>query len=558
MSIREVRFLTSTEVRAIGAPGALQLDGYASVFNVNAQLPQFQERMKPGAFTRAIDQRHDVVCLFNHDANIVLGRTTAQTLRLMQDDKGLRYICDLPNTQTARDLHESIRRGDINGCSFAFTIPEGGQQWSEGRAADGSFFVQREISTVDLIDVSPVTHPCYTGTSVDARCAEAPVELRSAVEAKNEALRNPPVVTPPAEIVAAVEKREVVDAIVNDLDSFQDAICEIDKALAVAFPWVADPSGLYACGPCNGGKYYTCDTFEDYVIAADCATGEYFQIPYLHDESKPEGEQITFGEPIAVEKVYVASDRATARNTEFRSKFPVVVAVRSDEALDAEEADDEWDLEDRDKIQASYERLCATEMDAEKKSEIMGRIQSAASALGYECKSAPVVVDAPVVPEFEPFTPAERAEMCAKLIETFDPDFVAKRYSEDQPRDEHGRFGEGSTTQGERAGSREEHNVSAAAHYVAGNEHGSQAAQHEMAAQKESAAGNKDKAEAHMEAAHAQAAAEKAHDHAGDRHTVAAHSGLANPQYTSASARIASKSANASSKIADAASKKTE
>jgi uncharacterized protein len=173
------------ELRA-SKTGKPQIFGYAATFNVNAQLPGFRECIRAGAFTRAIRDNQDVVALFNHDANLVLGRTTSGTLRLKQDAKGLYYTCDLPDTEAGRNAHTSIQRGDINGCSFAFKMVEGGQKWSEGRAADGSFFVQREITDCDLLDVSPVTYPCYSGTAVDARAvAQVPPELRSAVDTKN-------------------------------------------------------------------------------------------------------------------------------------------------------------------------------------------------------------------------------------------------------------------------------------------------------------------------------------------------------------------------------------
>lgn len=333
MSIqREIRYIEATEVRAMGGSGdadPLRIEGYASVFNRSAKLPGFRERILPGAFTRAIDEKQDVVCLFNHNADHVLGRTTSGTLRLKQDARGLAYTCDLPNTSMARDLHESIRRGDINGCSFAFNIPDGGQEWSEQKDDEG-YYVQRDISDTNLLDVSPVTYPCYSGTDVYARAAaEVPAELRSAVDAKNAAL-----VTPPADIVpavkervmkTAVEMRQIVDAIDNNIDSFEDAICEVSQALAKAYPAPELADGM--CAPCPyGGRFYEVETYEDFVIVVECATGENFMIPYLHDESKPEGEEITFGEPVEVEKTWVPSDRDAKKISEYRSAFPLPIS----------------------------------------------------------------------------------------------------------------------------------------------------------------------------------------------------------------------------------------
>ncbi|VVB52208.1 Caudovirus prohead serine protease [uncultured archaeon] len=187
---REVRYLEATEVRAKGGSPedpTLRIEGYAAVFNRTAKLPKYRENIKPGAFTRAIRDAQDVVCLFNHNSNLVLGRTTSGTLRLSQDDRGLHYECDMPNTQTGRDTHESIKRGDINGCSFAFTVPDGGQEWSE-QEESGVYYIQRNLTDLNLHDVSPVTYPTYGGTDVYARSeetCEAPAELRSAVDQKN-------------------------------------------------------------------------------------------------------------------------------------------------------------------------------------------------------------------------------------------------------------------------------------------------------------------------------------------------------------------------------------
>src|SRR5579864_4016948 len=192
---REVRYLQATEVRAKGGSGdadPLRIEGYAAVYGRAAQLPGFQERIQPNAFKRAVETRQDVVCLFNHDSNLILGRTTAGTLRLSQDDRGLHYECDLPNTQAGRDTHESIKRGDINGCSFAFTVPADGQRWSEQEGEDGEYFIMRDLVDLNLHDVSPVTYPTYAGTNVYARSTEGiepPAELRSAVDNKNAAKR---------------------------------------------------------------------------------------------------------------------------------------------------------------------------------------------------------------------------------------------------------------------------------------------------------------------------------------------------------------------------------
>ena len=80
---------------------APKIGGYAAVFNREAVIAgMFREQIAPGAFTDAIG-RDDVRALFNHDANFVLGRTVSGTLRLSEDETGLRYDVTPPSTTWA-------------------------------------------------------------------------------------------------------------------------------------------------------------------------------------------------------------------------------------------------------------------------------------------------------------------------------------------------------------------------------------------------------------------------------------------------------------------------
>ena len=102
--------------------------GYAAKYNqLSHPLPagnraKFRECIAPGAFDRILRTNPDVVCTFNHDVNAVLGRTTAGTLLLKADSRGLAFESDLPNATAGRDTYESVKRGDLNGCSFAFNL----------------------------------------------------------------------------------------------------------------------------------------------------------------------------------------------------------------------------------------------------------------------------------------------------------------------------------------------------------------------------------------------------------------------------------------------------
>jgi HK97 family phage prohead protease len=152
-----------------GKPGAetksMTIAGYAARFNVLSEnLGGFREQIAPGAFADCLSD--DVRALFNHDPNMILGRTTAGTCRISQDSQGLQYEVDLPDTQAARDLMVAIERGDISQSSFGFRIAPSGDAWDEN--ADG--MLVRTITKMGrLYDVSPVTMPAYPDASVGTR-----------------------------------------------------------------------------------------------------------------------------------------------------------------------------------------------------------------------------------------------------------------------------------------------------------------------------------------------------------------------------------------------------
>ena len=173
---REFR-TTACELRADGDG---RLRGHAAVFNVEANVGgAFLEEVKPGAFSRALRENQDVRCLFNHNADLVLGRTKAGTLSLVEDSIGLAFDCTPPPTQTARDVHASITRGDISQCSFGFIVRK--QTWSKATDADGVAIDRRQLEDVDLFDISAVTFPAYSQTTVSARSVwpdGAPADVR--------------------------------------------------------------------------------------------------------------------------------------------------------------------------------------------------------------------------------------------------------------------------------------------------------------------------------------------------------------------------------------------
>lgn len=163
-SMNEERRVVVGELRAVMENGVpTKIAGHAAKFDsLSEKLGDFFERIAPGAFAKTI-QSGDIRALWNHDANIVLGRNKSGTLRLSEDSVGLAYECDAPATQLVRDMVMSpIARGDVNQCSFGFrTISD---KWNK---IDGEWI--RTLLEVELLDVSPVTYPAYASTDVAVR-----------------------------------------------------------------------------------------------------------------------------------------------------------------------------------------------------------------------------------------------------------------------------------------------------------------------------------------------------------------------------------------------------
>jgi HK97 family phage prohead protease len=170
---RESRIISgeNIEMRIEGEGDEKRLVGYAAKFNkwsVDLGIwEKFREKIAPGAFKEAI-KNSDTRALKNHDPNLILGRTESDTLRLVENKTGLKFEIDIPNTTTGADTLEEIRRGDITGCSFAFTVESDTWDYKD----DGT--IERTINKVgELFDVGPVTYPAYPDTTVAARSLDA-------------------------------------------------------------------------------------------------------------------------------------------------------------------------------------------------------------------------------------------------------------------------------------------------------------------------------------------------------------------------------------------------
>ena len=153
--------------------GKRTLSGYAVKWEMKSQpmgwFRRFKEQFKRGAFADSLtkdDQRY----LWSHDISKVLGRTKNGTLRLYEDNIGLRFELDLPNTTLGNDTYESIKRGDVDGVSFGFRMKK--EEWDESDPDN----VLRTISQADLFEISAVAFPAYPDSEVQARSESDPYQ----------------------------------------------------------------------------------------------------------------------------------------------------------------------------------------------------------------------------------------------------------------------------------------------------------------------------------------------------------------------------------------------
>ena len=161
-TIRQVRSTASAfETRA--DDNGMYIEGYFAVFNSNYEIyPGCTESVAPEAFNNTLGG--DIKALCDHDTRLVLGRNKAGTLELRADSHGLwGRITINPNDSDAVNLYERVKRGDVDQCSFGFDIREEEADFRD----DGS--VHFTLTDVTLYEVSVVTFPAYSETSVSAR-----------------------------------------------------------------------------------------------------------------------------------------------------------------------------------------------------------------------------------------------------------------------------------------------------------------------------------------------------------------------------------------------------
>lgn len=156
---------------------APKIEGYFAVFNSIYNIgPGMSESIAPGAFRDTLAE--DIRALVNHDTTLVLGRTSAHTLELREDERGLWGSISInPKDTDAMNLYERVKRGDVSQCSFGFEIVREDTEISE----NGD--VHWTIQEVRLFEVSCCTFPAYESTNISAREEQRKEILKRETEA---------------------------------------------------------------------------------------------------------------------------------------------------------------------------------------------------------------------------------------------------------------------------------------------------------------------------------------------------------------------------------------
>jgi len=181
-AIEKRAFMSEIETRADG--DEKKISGVVLYGTPSKELGGFTEIIMPGAFDDVL--KDDIRALFNHDPNLILGRTKSNTLKIQLTDRGLAFDILYPNTTYSNDLIESIQRGDIDATSFAFRTKE--VLWVD--EPDGS--VTRKIMKFEILqDISPVTYPAYPDMEISLR-AEYEAYKTAETDGKDEDIREDP------------------------------------------------------------------------------------------------------------------------------------------------------------------------------------------------------------------------------------------------------------------------------------------------------------------------------------------------------------------------------
>lgn len=176
----------TAEVRALEESEKAIITGRPIVYNSRTDIGWYDEIIEAGALD-ATDLT-DVRFLVNHDiSRIPLARSRRNngnsTMQLIPDAQGLRIDVelDIENNSEAKSLYSAVKRGDITGMSFMFSVDS--EEWDN---LEDDHPTRRILSIGSVVEVSAVTFPAYSATEINARSREALENARQALEKARE------------------------------------------------------------------------------------------------------------------------------------------------------------------------------------------------------------------------------------------------------------------------------------------------------------------------------------------------------------------------------------
>lgn len=149
--------------------------GIAAPFNSDSvSFGDWVERYAPGAFTKTLINKPDVIALINHNTDLPVGRTTAGNLQLFETARGLEYTFTPPDTTLGRDLKYNIEHRIWKSISIGFVINS--FNWTK----EGGKNI-RNLTELDLWEMSFVSFPAYPDTTAEMRAITEEGEIALAV-----------------------------------------------------------------------------------------------------------------------------------------------------------------------------------------------------------------------------------------------------------------------------------------------------------------------------------------------------------------------------------------
>lgn len=164
---KEVRF--QAELRKASS-GSRTLSGYAARFNsISLPIPGndgwFLEKLAPGCFAQSLASSEEIRALCDHDDTKIIGKRSNSSLRISEDNVGLKVEIDVPATSWGNDLLACVDSGLVSGMSFGAYMLE--DRW-EQTTYEGEPWALRTVLRIDLLEVTATSKPAYPATTLAA------------------------------------------------------------------------------------------------------------------------------------------------------------------------------------------------------------------------------------------------------------------------------------------------------------------------------------------------------------------------------------------------------